>query len=307
MMKVVVLMGGMSQERDISLKGGKAVSAALARQGYEVVDIDAGLDLPQRLAAVRPDAAFIVLHGRYGEDGSVQGLLEIMGIPYTGSGVTASAIGMNKILTKRVVAATGVRVAADLVWTKGDDIDTTCRAWAHGFPAIVKPSHEGSSLGLSLVTSTAEMKKGLEGAARLDDEVVLEAYVKGREMTVGLLDGNSLPTLEVIPASGLYDFKAKYTKGETEYKVPAEIPAAANAALQEASKKVWKALGLSGFARADYILPADNAPVFLEINTIPGFTELSLVPKAAASIGINFDQLVVKILKLATLKIKGKY
>ena len=183
-MKVAVLMGGRSKERDISLKSGQAVSAALRRRGYDVVDIDVGPDVGRRLEGVRPEAVFIALHGRFGEDGTIQGMLEIMGIPYTGSGVTASAIGMDKVLTKRLAASVGVHGAPDQVWVKGDTVEPFCAAWSHGWPAVVKPASEGSSLGMTVVSSPDEMQQGIETAARFDPQVIVEGLVRGREVTV---------------------------------------------------------------------------------------------------------------------------
>lgn len=292
-------MGGLSKEREISLRSGQAVVTALRARGYSVTPIDVGRDLPGQLKKEGIEVAFIALHGRYGEDGTVQGLLEIMGIPYTGSGPLASGIGLDKNLTKILLAAEGIRTPAWKV-IKKEDVGAV-RAAPLPLPLIVKPNQEGSTIGITIVREAAALRPALEEAAVYDDLILVEEYIEGTEVTVGLIDGKALPVLEIVPKSGFYDFTAKYTKGMTEYIVPARIPDTISRRLSEVSEKIFSILHLSGVARIDYIVAADI--FFLEVNTIPGLTETSLVPKAAAAAGVAFEDLCERMLQGASLKI----
>ena len=293
--KIGVLLGGRSSEREISLKSGAAVREALIRKGYKAVAIDPDARLAEKLRAEQIDVAFIVLHGKWGEDGTNQGLLEIMGIPYTGPGVLGSSTAMDKITMKLILAGMGVATPAWAEVRRGETI---------GFPLpyVVKPANEGSTIGISVVRKAEEAGPAVEQAFRYDERVLVERFVEGAEITVAVINGEALPVIEVRPAGGFYDFKAKYTKGMTEYIVPAPISAAAEKKARDAALDVWKGFALSGSARIDLLLDRE-APMVIDINTSPGMTETSLVPKAWAHLGRTFDDLVEEILLGAALKI----
>lgn len=295
--RVGVLLGGMSAERAVSLKSGKAVAGALRRRGWDTVEIDVGRDLPRRLVEERVDVAWLALHGRFGEDGCVQGLCEVMGVPYTGSGVRASAVCMDKTATKRAVAGLpGVVMARDVVWRAGDPVPTHL-----GFPVMVKPPSTGSTIGMTKATSPEELKAGLEAALEHGSEVLLEEFVTGDEITVAVVDGQALPVVRILPDSGFFDYAAKYTKGMTRYEVPAAISEASAEAAKSAAVAAYRSLGCRGLCRADFIVrEGDGVPVFLEINTLPGMTETSLSPMAAGQVGVSFEDLVERILHGAT-------
>ena len=305
--KVAVLMGGLSKEREISLRTGSAIAAALARRGYECVTIDVGegRELVAKLGELGPDAAVIALHGKFGEDGCVQGLLEMLRIPYTGGGVMASSIGMDKAVCSRIARSLGIPCPAE---SSFDSSRLGAGRFAAEFdmelPVIVKPSREGSTINMTIVRSRSELLPALELAALSDTKIVVESYVAGKEVTVGVLNGRPLPVLEIAPKSGFYDFKSKYTKGMTEYIVPARIDAAVAGRLQEWSAAIYREIECFGTARCDFIV-AEGGEYFLEINTIPGMTELSLVPKAAAHVGIGFDDLCEELLEGAALKVNA--
>jgi D-alanine-D-alanine ligase len=294
--RVGVLMGGMSAERGVSLKSGAAVAGALRRRGWDVVEVDVGRDLPARLVAGGVEVAWLALHGRFGEDGCVQGLCEVMGVPYTGSGVRASAVCMDKTATKRSVRGVpGIVMAADVVWRSGDPLPDL------GFPVMVKPPSTGSTIGMTLARSEAELRAGLAVALEHGEEVLVEEFVEGEEITVAVIDGAPLPVVRIVPDSGWFDYEAKYTKGKTRYEVPAAIPDASAQAAQATAVAAYRALGCRGLCRADFIVrEADGVPVFLEINTLPGMTETSLSPMAAGSVGVSFEDLVERILLGAT-------
>jgi D-alanine-D-alanine ligase len=290
-----VLMGGLSSEREISLKSGNAVLAGLARAGYKVEPIDVGRDLAERLRKKGVEAAFIALHGRWGEDGTVQGLLEMMGIPYTGSGVLGSALAMDKCLDKALLAAFGVPTPDYRICGSAGD-------WDFPLPFVVKPACEGSSVGISIVRVPEEIAPAMKTAFNYGTKVLIERYVKGKEITVGVVNGFVLPIVEVKPKSGVYDYASKYTKGMTEYLVPADLPPEAERAAAKAALAVWNNFGLAGCARIDMIVDDTMRPQVIDINTSPGMTETSLVPKAWAHLGRTFDQLVEEILEGASLK-----
>ena len=292
-------MGGNSKEREISMKTGQAILESLQRQGYQAIALDTKQEIAAALKAEAPAATVIALHGHHGEDGTIQGLLEILQIPYSGSGVLASALCMDKRLCKQLVATLGVTVPEAHVVHDLSELQSI----PESLPVVVKPNQEGSTLGMAIVREAKEIKPAVTEALQHDSTVLLEQYIAGTEVTVGLMNGQSLPVLEIVPQSGFYDFEAKYTKGMTEYIVPARIPEAATQKLQQESEMVFQQLNLSGIARIDYILAKNGTPYFLEINTIPGMTETSLVPKAAEKAGINFDQVVEAILESCSLKI----
>ena len=293
--RVGVLMGGLSAERPISLKSGKAVLAALKARGYDAVAVDVGRDLPAKLAGI--DVAWIALHGQYGEDGCVQGLLEVMGIPYTGSGPAASAAAMDKITTKRLLARTDIPLPGDEVWRSGDPVprDVT-------LPVVAKFPEGGSTLGLHIVKEAAQLEPALQDLAGLGNEVLLEQFIAGDEITCAVLDGEALPVVGIVPNEGFFDFEAKYTEGTTRYEVPATT---VSSDVQEKARRyaatAYRTLGLSGIARADFIVDERGTPWFLEIITIPGMTATSLSPMAASCVGLSFEDLVERLLLNARL------
>ncbi|MDR4493916.1 MAG: D-alanine--D-alanine ligase [Nitrospirales bacterium] len=286
---VGVLMGGASAERDISLKTGQAVCAALQRRGYRAVPIEVDRDLPRRLRSKRVDVAFLALHGPGGEDGSVQGLLEVMDIPFTASGVSASAIGMDKGLTRAVLEAAGVPIPMGQIFQRGKT--PTVPPKNLGLPVVVKPCTQGSTIGVSIVRKRAEWKKALKDAFQFGEQVVVEQYIPGREMAVGVFQEKTLPVVEIIAPGGFYDFTAKYGKAETRYVCPAVISKALGRLLNDYGLRAYQALGCRGAARVDFRIHTDGRPFVLELNTIPGMTERSLLPMAAARAGHTYDEL----------------
>lgn len=297
--KIAVLMGGLSGEREVSMRTGAAVLKALQQQGFECCAIDADRNLARQLVECGAEVAFIALHGRFGEDGTVQGLLEIMGIPYTGSGVLASSLAMDKIATKKMLIYHDLPTPGFEVFCKGDDMDAVVERCRH-FPLVVKPSREGSTLGVTIAQNPADMRRGIEEALRHDDRLLIEEYIPGRELTVGVLDGEALPIIQIEPQGGFYDFGAKYTSGSTQYLLPAPLDAVLYERLQQVAVAAYQVLGCSGAARIDF--RAKEREFFcLEVNTIPGMTETSLLPKAAQQAGIDFAELVVRILEGAGL------
>ncbi len=300
MSRVAVLKGGRSLERNVSLRSGARVEDALERLGHEVVPIDAGSDLVQRLRAAAPDVAFIALHGRDGEDGTVQELLEVLRIPYTGSGVSSCIRCADKVLAKHVLREAGVPTpawhaftsfafrelgAADALGALGDDL---------AFPIVVKPARQGSALGIKVAGSSAEVPGALLAAFSYDAKVLLERYVAGRELAVSVLDGDALPVVEAIPRDGTaYDFEARYEIGRTDFVCPADVPDEVVGVALDAVR----ALGCEGYARVDLIL-GDDGPQVLEVNTVPGLTDTSLLPQAADAAGLDFDALVERVVAL---------
>ncbi len=302
--KIGVLMGGMSTERDISLRSGQAVYDALIQKGYNVIKIDVGKDVYEQLTKEKIDIAFIALHGKYGEDGAIQGLLEIIGIPYTGSGVLSSAVCANKVLAKKIFMLNKIPTPAFMSLgvkeLKNMGVESfISRFKAPGSPLIVKPNSQGSTIGVSIINDKKDFVGAIKRALRYDDTVLIERFVKGRELTVGILNGRTLPVIEIRPKSGIYDFKAKYTKGMTEYIAPAPLPKTLEKKVNSIALKAFNSLGCRGAARVDIMLDYKNRLYVLEVNTIPGMTEMSLLPKAALCTGIGFAEMVEEILKTA--------
>lgn len=295
-MKVAVLMGGLSAEREVSLKTGGAIAGALKGRGYRVVPLDVTREIARDLRRHRIAAAFVALHGRGGEDGAMQGLLESMAIPYTGSGVLASALAMDKKHSKWVFTRNRLPHAPFAVFTR--DVlsrkDWPCGSLAP--PLVVKPTCEGSTIGISVVRKKGDLKKALKGAFRHGDEVLVEEYIAGRELTVGVLGDRPLPIVEIVAAGGFYDYRAKYRSGTTKYLVPAKLERPMIRRLQRIALAANEALGCRGASRVDFRLRRDGRPYLLEVNTIPGMTETSLLPKAAAADGLSFGELVEWIL-----------
>ncbi len=295
--KVVVLMGGLSNEREISLKTGAAVLSSLGRLGVNAVGIDVGRDLADQLRMSQADVAFIALHGAYGEDGCVQGMLELMGIPYTGSGVAASAIAMDKALTKIVARQIGVQTPDWVVVTR-DEMKAGLPTGLFA-PAAVKPVAGGSSLGISLIREESALRGALEKALAEDRQALVERLIDGRLLTVGVVGGEPLPVIEVVVADGFYDYAKKYTPGQTRYQVPAKIDETTARDAQAMVMALHRALGCKGVTRSELILDADGGLWLIELNTIPGMTETSLIPKGAEAAGMSFDDVVEKTLKEA--------
>lgn len=293
--KIGVLMGGRSSEREISLKSGNAVLKGLLRKGYNAVGIDAGTDLAYVLKKKKIEVAFIALHGRWGEDGTVQGLLEVLGIPYTGSGVLGSSISLDKIMMKYIL--NGLKLP-----TPAYAICNSLTIPEFPLPFIVKPANEGSTIGMSIVRKEDEAVRAVECALKYDRNVLLEEYIEGSEITVAVVNGEVLPAIQVRPLKGFYDFESKYTKGMTEYVIPAHITKSIDKKARDIAIKVYRSFTLSGCARIDMIV-SKNIPLVIDINTSPGMTETSLVPKAWAYLNRTFDELVEKIIEGASLKI----
>jgi len=289
-----VLLGGLSAEREVSLRTGGAVLKALQVQGYNAVSIDAGRDLAEQLRAHKADVAFIALHGRFGEDGTIQGLLETLGIPYTGSGVLASALAIDKLMTKQLLLHHELPTPGFAVCRRGDDLDAFVAGCRH-FPLVVKPNREGSTIGISIVRNAAELRQGLENALQLDRTVLVEAFIDGMEITVSVLGGEALPIIQIVPNSGFYDYQAKYTPGQTRYILPAPLDAVLYRRIQQVAVEACRLLGCRGAARVDFMV-REKEFYCIEVNTVPGMTETSLLPKAAAQAGIGFNELVERIM-----------
>jgi D-alanine-D-alanine ligase len=295
--KVAVLMGGRSAEREISLLSGNAVLAGLRRKGVDAHAFDpAERDLFE-LKRERYMRVFLILHGRYGEDGTVQGALETMGIPYTGSGVMASALCMDKLRTKLIWLATGIPTPRHVVLTAASDWTEVAKEL--GLPLIVKPAHEGSSIGLTKVATVEKIDAAYELAAQCDTLVIAEEFIGGRELTAAFLNDRALPLICIEAPQGNYDYQNKYFTDDTKYHCPSGLPAAQERELQATVMRAANALGCAGWGRADLMLRDDGRAFLLEMNTAPGMTGHSLVPMAARAAGIEFDDLVLKILELA--------
>ncbi|MDR8014884.1 D-alanine--D-alanine ligase [Ectopseudomonas guguanensis] len=292
--RVAVLFGGKSAEREVSLKSGNAVLSALQAAGVDAFGIDVGDDFLQRLASEKIDRAFIVLHGRGGEDGSMQGLLECAGIPYTGSGILASALAMDKLRTKQVWHSLGLPTPRHAVLTSQAD----CEAAASelGFPLIVKPAHEGSSIGMAKVESVEALIAAWQDAARYDSQVLVEQWIAGPEYTVAVLRGEVLPPIGLGTPHTFYDYDAKYLANDTQYRIPCGLSPEKEAELKELTARACEAVGTQGWARADVMQDASGQFWLLEVNTVPGMTDHSLVPMAARAAGLDFQQLVLAIL-----------
>ena len=297
--RIAVLMGGNSSERDISLKSGNCVLNALKAANLHATAFDVNRELPDKLIKEKINLVFIALHGKQGEDGTIQGMLEILNIPYTGSGVLASALSMDKIASKRLFQTAGIPTPEFRAMSK----DKHCVANPFKkFPVVIKPSTEGSTIGISIVKKEDEFKKALETAFLYDDNIMCEKYIDGKEITVGILEKKALPVIEIIPKSGFYDFNAKYRKKLTDFVVPAKFQEEKSARIKQIALNANKVLGCSGMSRVDMKLDSKLNPYVLEINTIPGLTETSLLPKAAQAAGINFKELCLKLLDSAIKK-----
>jgi D-alanine-D-alanine ligase len=295
--KVAVLMGGRSAEREISLKSGSRVLAALRNRGVEAHAFDPSVEELQALVARRFDRAFIALHGRFGEDGTVQGALEYLGIPYTGSGVMASALALDKWRSKLLWQALGLRTPPfELLQAHTDYGALAARL---GLPLMVKPSREGSSIGMSKASSVAELAPAYALARRYDETVIAERFIEGMELTAGILGEQALPLIRLETPRVFYDYQAKYFADDTRYYCPCGLPAEQEQRVQRVARAAFEALGCSGWGRVDLVLGRDGEPYLLEVNTIPGMTDHSLVPMAARAAGLSFEELCLRILETA--------
>ena len=305
--KVAVLMGGRSAEREISLRSGAGVLAALVRSGVDAHAFDPAERALDDLVREGFERVFIALHGRFGEDGTVQGALELLGLPYTGSGVMASSVAMDKIFAKRIWLSHGLPTPAFEVVQRGDVLRELPDRL--GLPMILKPPHEGSTIGISKVSGYSEVVEAFELAARYDDTVLAEQFIRGRELTVAILgrgrDAFALPVIEIQAPDGNYDYQNKYFGNETRYLCPAPLSPQTAQEVQRVAVEAYRALDCEGWARADLMLDADERPWLLEMNTSPGMTDHSLVPMAAKAVGMDYDRLVVRILASARLKVRA--
>lgn len=342
-MKIAVIFGGLSKERNVSINGGKAVVNALKSLGYDVLAVDPamGADISKSIEILNGnvvismedsatystknyidcinspqfddvDCAFIVLHGTYGEDGRMQALLELRNIPYTGSGVLASSLAMNKASSKMVFEANGVLTPEGTLVSKNDwdnhDLIKDIRN-SFGSKLVIKPNEQGSTIGLSIISNgnLDDISFAIKNACEFSKEAIVEKYIVGRELTVGIVGENVLPIIEIVTEDGFYDYEHKYTKGKTEYICPAELSSDIEEFIMSMAEVAYKALGCDGFSRVDFRLDEDGQPFCLEVNTIPGFTELSLVPMAAQKVGIEFPELCKQLIELAYKKAGKKY
>ena len=292
--RVAVLYGGKSAERPISLQSGQAVLGALQAAGVDAFGIDVGDDILAKLGAEKIDRAFIVLHGRGGEDGAMQGLLECAGIPYTGSGILASSLGMDKLRTKQVWQSLNIPTPRHAVLASVADCEKA--ASDLGFPLIVKPAHEGSSIGMAKVADVAELIQAWQAAQAFDSQVLVEQWISGPEFTVAMLRGQVLPPIGLGTTHSFYDYDAKYLANDTQYRVPCGLAPDKEAELCELVAKACAAVGVKGWGRVDVMQDAQGAFWLLEVNTVPGMTDHSLVPMAAKAIGLDFQQLVLAVL-----------
>ncbi len=301
--KIGVLLGGLSAEREVSLKSGTAVHRALVAQGYNAVAIDVGRDLADVLRREGVEVAFIALHGRYGEDGCVQGLLELLQIPYTGSGVLASALAMHKRYSKQTFAASGILTAPFCCYRRGEAVKMADLPFA--LPLVVKPVQEGSSVGVSIVKQESQLAKALELAFHHDDEILVEQYIKGQEVQIGILDDRPIGAIEIVPKNEFYDFEAKYTDGMAEHLFPARLAPEVYEKVQQIGLAGHRALGCKGYSRVDLLVTEAGESYVLEVNTLPGMTALSLFPEIAAKgAGLPFEALVSRIIESAALSTK---
>ena len=293
--KIGILAGGPSSEREISLRSGKSVHDALVREGVDAIFLDVTGDVCDIIKRNNIDVVFIALHGRFGEDGTVQKMLDGLGMPYTGSGAEASKAAMDKIATKKIFMDSGIPTPRYTVFENGGyDIKD---ADALGLPIVIKPQLEGSSIGLSVVREKGALKEALDKAFVYGEKALAEEYIEGRELTVGLLDDAPLPVIEIVTKANIYDYKAKYSDPETQYLVPAPIDEKTSGRVQELGRRAHAALGCRCFSRVDMMMSGSGDIFVLEANTIPGMTERSLLPKAAGATGLGFGQLCIRLIE----------
>jgi len=298
-----ILLGGVSAERDISLKTGEAMFEALKARGYRVQKVFVDGDIDRVLRQTTIDIAVIALHGTYGEDGCIQGMLETMGIPYTGSGVLPSALAMDKLKSKELFRLYNVPTPSYYV-VRSSDLDRLEQVHSSfGFPSFVKPRSGGSSVGAGEANNLSELKQRCEDAGRFDEWILVERLIRGREVAVGLLDGNALGAIEIEPKGGFYDYKSKYQKGQSEYHFPARLSPTRYQGVLNLAERAVHAVGATGAARVDLLVTSDENEYVLEVNTLPGMTPTSLLPKIAAGAGYDFGDLCEAILERAALQV----
>jgi D-alanine-D-alanine ligase len=304
-MRLAVVRGGKSAEREVSLRSGAQVAKALRSLGHQVTEVDLDASTWDKLRDGGFECVFNALHGRLGEDGTVQGMFELLGLPYTGSGVLASALCMDKARAARVMAGAGIHVPdfEEMEIKEGVASDVVERLVAHfGLPLVIKPMREGSTIGLTIAQNADDVASGLVLAGRYDRRVLVQRFAAGTEVTIGVLatpELQVLPTLEIVSENPVYDYDAKYTAGKSHHIIPARIPEAARAAASDAAARAFTELGCSGMGRVDIIVDASGTPWVLEVNTVPGLTELSLLPDAAKAAGISFEQLCERLINHA--------
>lgn len=306
-MKVLVIMGGTSEEREVSLRSGKAVYDALKALGYSVENLILNQNNLNQIEIIKPDVIFLALHGKFGEDGTIQGYLELLGIPYTGSGVTTSAICMDKVISKKIFAYEQIPTADFIVLQKHEYINERDKLESTilncmGLPLVVKPSTQGSSIGTVIVKRKLDFIPALEQAFAYDREILIERFIEGIEVTVTVLGNNSprvLPVIEITSENEFYDYQSKYTQGMCHHIIPARIDDDQTRQVEAITLRTYQVMGCRGLARIDIIIDKEGNPFVLEVNTIPGLTEMSLVPDAARAAGISFEQLIDELLKLA--------
>lgn len=299
-MKVALLVGGKSSEREVSLVTGEGFRQALEKMKIPYVVIDAGDDLAERLRAEKPDKVLLALHGKLGEDGTVQGICEFLKIPYSGSGVLGSALGMDKVLTKEVLKANQIPVAKGFFYNAKSNQPIQIPKDMQ-FPIVVKPSRDGSSMGVRICKTEADVAPAIKDASVYDYEIVVEEFIAGMELTVPILDNRALTPIEIMPAEGWYDYQKKYTKGATNYFLPPRLPEPMIEECKRIALRVHQVCKAKTYSRVDFRIHPERGPFVLEINTLPGCTPTSLLPKAAAHEGISFEQFIKILLDRATL------
>ncbi|MGO4888155.1 D-alanine--D-alanine ligase [Anaerobacillus sp. MEB173] len=305
-MKIAVLYGGTSAEREVSLSSGKGIIEALKNKGHEVVGVDFHPDRLSDIIGLNADMIYIGLHGRFGEDGRIQGLLDMLGIPYVGSGVLGSALAMDKAKSKTFFAKAGIRVAKEKVLYRYN-YDRTQFAHDLGYPVVVKPNQEGSTIGLTIANDEDELLGGIDEAFKFDETVLLEEFISGKEVTVAVMgnkgDVKALPVVEIVPKNAFYDYESKYAPGMSEHIVPARLADQMTERLQRDAQLAHEVLGCDIYSRVDFIVPHDGSePVILEVNTLPGMTPTSLYPDAAREIGLSYDDMIEKLIQLSLKK-----
>lgn len=311
MISVAVIYGGRSKEREVSIKSGKGIANALRAKGYEVKEIDyKSKDFISELSDI--DVVYIALHGKYGEDGRIQGLLDILDIPYVGSGVFASALAMNKYKAKTIFKSAGIRVAKDYLLQKDSDIETAVSNIEDNFnyPLVVKPNEEGSTIGFSIVNNKVELEEAIKFAFTFDKQIIIEEFIQGREVTIAVMetidDIKALPVVEIVPIKNkYYDYESKYAPGGSDHIVPARIDSKTEEVLKNWAVEAHKQLGCETLSRVDFIIPDEGLPFILEVNTLPGMTETSLYPDAAKAIGLDYKDIVSNFVDLTFKKYKN--
>lgn len=304
-MKIAVLYGGVSAEREVSLSTGKKIIGALESKGHEVVGVDFHPNKLSEILELDVDAVFIGLHGKFGEDGRLQSLLDMLNIPYVGSGVLASALAMDKARSKQFFKNAGIRTAQELVLEK-KLYDESKLEVPFGFPVVVKPNHEGSTIGLTIAKNKEEMLSGIAAAFLHDHTVLVEEFIAGKEVTVGVMGDKgkvkALPVVEIVPKNAYYDYESKYAEGGSEHFVPARVDEATTSLLQEQAVLAHEVLGCEVYSRVDFIIPENGKPVILEVNTLPGMTPTSLYPDAAKEVGLSYPEMIEKLIQLSLQK-----